>query len=245
MILEDLGVRLDSFVRLQEDEVAEARTINDSSLQFRNVLDAHSLGRPYRLSYLLRKIEGLKLDLRARHDVLGFDNRFIRQIRQVSMIDILRDMKHNARLRIPESYLLVGVADEGPAYQAAGMENVYTLPEGHIFGSSCYHKLSSVISTALLRSVCIQKSPTEEPVWLEGSCSISRSPVVHPGDGTQGFARLRNLSDCLKHSSTCPCHREAPRRYGLSFRAHEECGSTSIRWCVNLIIGRSNHLIIH
>ncbi|KAG6862083.1 hypothetical protein C0995_007213 [Termitomyces sp. Mi166 len=133
MILEDLGVRLDSFIRLQQDEVAEARTINDSSLQFRNVLDAHGLGRPYRLSHLLHKIEDLRLDLHARHPAPGFDNTFIRQIRQVSMMDVLRDIKHNARIRIPESYLLVGVADEGPAYKAAGMENVYTLPEGHIF----------------------------------------------------------------------------------------------------------------
>ncbi|KAG5722151.1 putative RNA-dependent RNA polymerase 1 [Termitomyces sp. T112] len=163
MILEDLGVRLDSFVQLQENEVAEALTINDSSLQFRNVLDAHSLGRSYRLSHLLHKLEELKLDLHARCATPGFDNGFICQIRQASMMDVLRDIKHNARLRIPESYLLVGVADEGPAYIAAGMENVYTLPEGHIF-------------------VCIQKSPKEEPVWLEGSCSISRSPVVHPGD---------------------------------------------------------------
>ncbi|KAG6883057.1 hypothetical protein C0993_008118 [Termitomyces sp. T159_Od127] len=135
MILEDLGVRIDSFKQLQEDEIAEARTIHDSSSQFRKVLDAHSLGRSYRLPYLLSKLEGLKLDLQTRHAVPGFDNRFIRQIRQVSMIDILRDIKHNARLRVPESYLLVGVADEGPAYKAAGMEDVYTLPEGHIFGS--------------------------------------------------------------------------------------------------------------
>ncbi|KAG6878981.1 hypothetical protein C0992_006116 [Termitomyces sp. T32_za158] len=163
MILEDLGVRVDSFKRLQEDEIAEARTINDSSAQFRKVLVAHSLGRSYRLPDLLSKIEGLKLDLQARQAIPGFDNRFIRQIRRVSMLDILRDIKHNARLRVPESYLLVGVADEGPAYQAAGMENVYTLPDGHIF-------------------VCIQESPDEKPVWLEGSCSISRSPVVHPGD---------------------------------------------------------------
>ncbi|KAG6916647.1 hypothetical protein DXG01_005933 [Tephrocybe rancida] len=163
MILEDLGVRMDSFVELQEMAVAEARTINDSSGQFRNVLDAHGLGRPYRLSYLLRRIEDLKLELHPRYQTPGFDNSFFQQLRQVAMMDVLRDIKHSARIPIPESYLLVGVADEGPAYKVAGAENVYTLPEGHIF-------------------VCIHDKPEEAPRWLEGSCSISRSPVVHPGD---------------------------------------------------------------
>ncbi|KAG5645067.1 hypothetical protein DXG03_007157 [Asterophora parasitica] len=163
MILEDLGVRLDSFVRLQEDAVADARTINDSCSQFRSILDNHSLGRPYRLSRLLQRIELLGLDLNPLNRNSGFDNPFLRQVRQVSMLDVLRDIKHSARIPIPESYLLVGVADEGPAYREAGFNNVYALPEGHIFA-------------------CIQRSLDEEPKWLEGSCSISRSPVVHPGD---------------------------------------------------------------
>jgi RNA-dependent RNA polymerase len=50
------------------------------------------------------------------------------------MNDVLRDIKHSARIPIPESYLLVGVADEGPAYKKAGLTNVYILPEGNIFG---------------------------------------------------------------------------------------------------------------
>ncbi|KAG6851310.1 hypothetical protein H0H93_011746, partial [Arthromyces matolae] len=165
MILEDLGVRLDSFVHLQQDAVAEVRTINDSSSQFRKVLDDHNQGRPYRLSHLLSKIEDLNLDLHQRVGrYLGFDTRFLRQTRQVAMMDALRDIKHDARIPVPESYLLVGVADEGPAYfDKHDKDDIYTLPDGHIF-------------------VCIQKSPDKEPEWLEGSCSISRSPVVHPGD---------------------------------------------------------------
>ncbi|RDB21068.1 putative RNA-dependent RNA polymerase 1 [Hypsizygus marmoreus] len=163
MLLEDLGVKRDSFIELQEKAVAEARTINDSSAQFRTVLNDHGLGRPYRLFHLLRRIEELGLELTPKNRTPGFDTPFLRQVRQVSMLDALRDIKHSARIPIPESYLLVGVADEGPAYIALGEENVYTLPEGHIFA-------------------CVQKSPDEEPKWLEGSCSISRSPVVHPGD---------------------------------------------------------------
>ncbi|GLB34759.1 putative RNA polymerase [Lyophyllum shimeji] len=163
MILEDLGVKMEAFVHLQEQAVADARTINVSSEQFRAVLDSHGLGRPYRLSHLLRKVEESGLALHPQNREPGFDNPFLRQMRQVCMLDVLREIKHSARIPIPESYLLVGLADEGPAYKQAGMENVYMLPEGHIFA-------------------CIQKSPDADPVWLEGSCSISRSPVVHPGD---------------------------------------------------------------
>ncbi|KAG6814591.1 hypothetical protein H0H92_000120 [Tricholoma furcatifolium] len=134
MILEDLGVRLDSFIELQENAVADARTIHDSSSQFQSVLNDHNLGQSYRLSHLLLKIsKELQLELHPKHPNPGYDNDFFSQLRGVAMMDVLRDIKHNARILIPESFLLVGVADEGPAYKAAGVDNVYTLDEGNIF----------------------------------------------------------------------------------------------------------------
>jgi RNA-dependent RNA polymerase len=135
MILEDLGVRMEAFIDLQEQAQAEALTIDDSNAQFRSVLDSHGLGRPYRLSHTLKRIEDLGLELNAHKRGPGFDTPFLRQVRQVAMNDVLRDIKHSARIPIPESYLLVGVADEGPAYEKNGYTNVYTLPEGHIFGA--------------------------------------------------------------------------------------------------------------
>ena len=136
MVLEDLGVRMDAFLELQELAVAEARTIDDSSAQFRHILDSHGLGRPYRLSHTLKRLEDLGLDLKPKGRMPSFDTPFLRQVRQVSMNDVLRDIKHSARIPIPDSYLLVGVADEGPVYAKAGHTNVYTLPEAHIFGKS-------------------------------------------------------------------------------------------------------------
>ncbi|KAF9469267.1 RNA dependent RNA polymerase-domain-containing protein [Collybia nuda] len=163
MVLEDLGVRQEVFMELQEAAVADARTIDDSGDQFCKILHAHSLGRPYRVSYLIKKIEELGLTLKPGNHSPSYDTPFLRHVRQVAMTDVLRDIKHSARIPIPDSFLLVGVADEGPAYMNAGHSNVYVLPEGHIFA-------------------CVQRSPDLEPVWLEGSCSISRSPVAHPGD---------------------------------------------------------------
>jgi RNA-dependent RNA polymerase len=143
MILEDLGVRKDTFVDLQDKAIAEARTINDSIVQFHSILRWHGLGNGYRLSSLLKRIESLGLDLITRRRTPGIDNPFLRQLRQVAMTSVLRDIKHNARIPIPNSYLLVGVADEGPAYRESGHENVFTLPEGHIYGAYICHPLVS------------------------------------------------------------------------------------------------------
>lgn len=136
MVLEDLGVRQEAFMELQELAVAEARTIDDSGDQFQKVLEGNSLGRPYRVSHLIKRIEDLGLTMKPGNHTPGYDTPFLQHVRQVAMTDVLRDIKHSARIPIPDSYLLVGVADEGPAYIEAGHDqsNVYVLPEGHIFG---------------------------------------------------------------------------------------------------------------
>ncbi|KAJ6490593.1 RNA dependent RNA polymerase-domain-containing protein [Mycena vitilis] len=163
MALEDRGVRQTAFRKLQDIAVAAAETIDDSISQFRAVLREHSLGNPFRLAFLLHRLEELGLDLRAKHRTPGIDNEFFAQLRRVAKNDVLRDIKHSARILIPESYLLVGVADEGPAYIKAGYSNVYELPPGKIYA-------------------CIHRRDDEGPVWLEGSCTISRSPITHLGD---------------------------------------------------------------
>ncbi|KAJ6502132.1 RNA dependent RNA polymerase-domain-containing protein [Mycena sanguinolenta] len=163
MALEDRGVRQAAFSKLQDNAVAAARTIHDSISQFRAVLRDHSLGNPFRLSFLLQKLEDLGLDLKPKFRTPGVDNEFFRQIRQVAENAVLRDIKHSARIPIPESYLLVGVSDEGPAYKKAGYSNVYELPPGKIYA-------------------CVHRREDEEPIWLQGSCTISRSPIIHLGD---------------------------------------------------------------
>lgn len=70
MILEDLGVRMEAFIELQEQAIAEVLTIDDSATQFENVLESHSLGRPYRLSHTLKRIEELGLQLKDRKSVV-------------------------------------------------------------------------------------------------------------------------------------------------------------------------------
>jgi RNA-dependent RNA polymerase len=135
MVLEDRGVKMDSFMDLQNMAVADARTIDDSLIRFKQVLKTHGLGAGHRLGFIIEELMKLGLDLKACSPEQRLDNVFLGQARRFAMTHVLRDIKHGARIPIPQSWLLVGVADEGPAYVAAGYENVYTLPQGKIYGT--------------------------------------------------------------------------------------------------------------
>jgi len=129
MLLEDVGVRKEAFLTLQHLAVAKARTIDDSLKNFHETISHHNMGSAFGLGDLLRR-----LATECSMDLKEMDNPFFRKLRRVVMNDILRDIKHSARIPIENSYLLVGVADEGPAYEANGYKDVFCLSEGQIFG---------------------------------------------------------------------------------------------------------------
>lgn len=135
MVLEDREVKRDAFLDLQNEAVAEARTIDDSLNRLHTTLKAHGYGNHFQLPSLLQRLENRGCVLKPDPRKVSVEAPFLKQIREVAMMDILREIKHGARVRIPGSYLLVGVADEGVAYKAAGHDNVYTLDESHIYGA--------------------------------------------------------------------------------------------------------------
>ena len=136
MLLEDVGVRKESFLNLQRLAVERARTIDDSIEKFDDVLASHNLGLGYRLRHTMGRLrDRYNMDFKSEGPrTISMDNPFFSQLRQVAMNDVLRDIKHSARIPVPDSYLLVGVADEGPAYEAAGYPNVFKLQESQIYG---------------------------------------------------------------------------------------------------------------
>ena len=138
MLLEDVGARKESFLSLQNLAVERARTIHDSISQFNDVLASHSLGSGYRLRHTMERLQDrYNMDFKSEgRRIVSMDNPFFSQLRQVAMNDVLRDIKHSARIPVPDSYLLVGVADEGPAYEAAGYTNIFKLNEFEIYGES-------------------------------------------------------------------------------------------------------------
>ena len=136
MLLEDVGARKESLLDLQRLAVKRARTIDDSISQFNDVLASHNLGSGYRLRHTMGRLQDrYNLDFKSESPrTIAMDNPFFVQLRQIAMNDVLRDIKHSARIPVPDSYLLVGVADEGPAYEAAGHKDVFKLQESQIYG---------------------------------------------------------------------------------------------------------------
>jgi RNA-dependent RNA polymerase len=155
--------------------------IDDSLEQFRRILRCHNLGNSFGLHRIVRRLNDLGLDLTNENGATIISDAFLACLRNVAMNHVLRDIKHRARIPVPKSYQLVGVADEGPAYQKQGLENVLILQKGQIYGRCLITEYESVLNV-LNRLACVQNFDDPQPTYLRGNCMISRNPIVHPGD---------------------------------------------------------------
>ena len=167
MVLEDRGVRKEAFIDLQDAAKAEIYLSEDSLINFRRLLRSHSLGNKFHLSFILEELHLLGLDLQNNADKKVIESVFLRRLLRCSMVHALREIKFKARIPVPNSYQLVGVADEGQAYIREGLnpEDVFTLPEGHIYGtvppqSRCL--VDNMICTSLCARVCRQRTHLSE-----------------------------------------------------------------------------------
>ncbi|KAI0822735.1 RdRP-domain-containing protein [Trametes gibbosa] len=164
MILEDRGVEQVTFLRLQEKAAAQITTASDSVEQTVTLFMSHNLGLSFSLPWIFRGLRAAGLGMDAEPEKsYNLGDTFLQSLIIFAQHHVLRDIKHGARIPIPDSYLLVGVADEGPMYQEEGVENVYVLDEAKVY-------------------VCVQTEDDEVPRYIKGAVTISRSPVVHPGD---------------------------------------------------------------
>lgn len=139
-VLEDRGVTIDSFLALQSKATAKVITASDTMEKAIEHVRVHSLGTVYGLPWILAYIA--KAGIRAAGEEgatkLPLDCDLINAALKFSKSHVLREIKHDARIRIEDAYQLVGVVDEGPAYVAAGYENVYCLKPGEIYGTCPY-----------------------------------------------------------------------------------------------------------
>jgi RNA-dependent RNA polymerase len=137
MFLEGKKVPRSAFEKIQQMAIAEALLIDSSLENFHGVVSEHGLGYAFRIPTILQKLrEKYGLELVPTPKSPGIDNPFFKQLRQVARTDVLRNIKHDARIPIPKGHLLVGVADEGPAYLRNGYQDVFVLEEGKIFGKN-------------------------------------------------------------------------------------------------------------
>ncbi|KAH9945450.1 RdRP-domain-containing protein [Epithele typhae] len=165
-VLEDLGVEQQAFLDIQNHAKADVVGAHDTLFNVaKKLIQKYGLGDAFGLRWTLEHLARSGVVMWANDSAGQFllDNDFIRGIVKYAQTYALREFKYETRIPLEKAYQLVGVVDEGPAWVAAGCENVYCLPEGEIFA-------------------CVQSPDKEEMHYLEGNVSISRSPHIHPGD---------------------------------------------------------------
>ena len=184
MALEDCGVKKEALIELHEKAKATIYLSSDSLGNFTKQPRDHHMGGQYHLAFILEHLNNLGLDYKDGINQTAIGKPFFESLLRDAMNHSLREVTFKARVPFPKSYQLVGVADEGRAYIDEGLkeEDVFTLKPGFIYGQ--FH-LGSIDLSAYSRRylACVQESAHENPVYLKGACVISRSPVIHPGDG--------------------------------------------------------------
>ncbi|KAI1796889.1 RdRP-domain-containing protein [Ganoderma leucocontextum] len=166
-VLEDRGVSQEAFLRIQEGAIATVVAAKHTIANTIALLRNHDLGDVYGLRRILQHLSntGMGMGRESPPAKTIMDSAFVRRLIEFAQTHVLREIKYDARIPIQEAYQLVGCADEGPAYIAAGHdpEDVLCLKEGEIFA-------------------CVQQPDMDEPIYIQGLVAISRSPHIHPGD---------------------------------------------------------------
>ncbi|KAJ8482744.1 hypothetical protein ONZ51_g5138 [Trametes cubensis] len=145
VLLEGLGVPWDVFQALQDNAVREVQASVESLERSARLLEGHGLGVSHRLTSVMLALHKLGLG-----SLEG--NAFWERMMDFAANHVLRELKHHARIPVPDSWTLVGVADV----------HGY-LREGEIFA-------------------CVDSPDQSGLIYLEGQALISRSPTIHPGD---------------------------------------------------------------
>lgn len=112
MILDHLGVEHDVIVNAQYQvlmETSRACTIALGSLA--RIVDEYGLGRPFKFHRLLLHLIKGGLHYRDLFQDSRPVTKFFQRVGDAILVNIKRDVKHRARIPIPNSYTLVGVAD--------------------------------------------------------------------------------------------------------------------------------------
>jgi RNA-dependent RNA polymerase len=239
MALEDRGVNKQAFIDLLEAAKAKIYLSSDSLENFTEHLRKYSMGSQYHLAFILNQLDKLGLDLKDGLNKAAIGRPFFESLLRYSMNHSLREVKFKARIPIPNSYQLVGVADEGRAYINEGLseDEVYTLKPGLIYGALLLGLVGTFAYLYGMYLACVYGEEDEEgkkkdPVFIKGACLISRSPVIHPGDGWFTVSRTCCESDLLSFSPACLRYWRAAKRQDLLLPWPQKCRGPTGRWCV-------------
>lgn len=154
MLLEGLGVPYKIFKKFQDKAVEETLLSTESLAHAAQTLENHGLGTSYRLPSVMLALEKL--------GVHNIPSNFYQKMLHYAIHHILRVLKNNARIPIPDAWTLVGVADVHKF-----------LKEGEIF--ACIKPpYGSIIF--LEGPVLISRSPTIHPGDVQMANAIGNPP---------------------------------------------------------------------
>jgi len=159
MALENRGVDMETFMELQEKAKADIYLSSDSLEQFSHLLTKHNLGGNFHLAFILEQLSKLGLDFKVNNEKKAIGCAFFERLLRFSMNHSLREVKFKARIPVPKSYQLVGVADEGQAYIKEGVNEgeVYTLGPGRIYGAFLRGSTFALLVQTATFSLCARE----------------------------------------------------------------------------------------
>lgn len=152
MLLDGLGIQPEVFLKLQRDAVELTMKATEDIGAAVSLTESFGLGSSFRLPSVWLGLKKLGMKFGDQDESLSLDNDFLKAVLDCITNHALRELKQRARIPVPGSWTLVGVADV-----------FKVLKEGEIFA-------------------CILDVNDADPIYLEGPCLITRSPVIHPGD---------------------------------------------------------------
>ncbi|KAG9124551.1 hypothetical protein FRC07_011159 [Ceratobasidium sp. 392] len=107
MILETVNrIQTDIFLWLQREAVREVQETMYTFNGAARLLEKHGLGTSFKLPSIMTRMQNMGFDLEHCY-ALG-----MKTVLKDAETDILRELKHRARIPVPESWKLVGIADE-------------------------------------------------------------------------------------------------------------------------------------
>lgn len=113
MLLENNGVKSQVFLKYQRAAVQEAQECLASASGLCRTMERYALGSSYAASSLFRIINDHKIFDLDNLSVMQFGvPGFIHRLAQLVHVHVLRELKHHARIPVPNAWALVGVADE-------------------------------------------------------------------------------------------------------------------------------------
>ncbi|TLD04595.1 RNA-dependent rna polymerase like protein, partial [Venturia nashicola] len=161
-ILEDLGVPSQVFFDLQDTATSKLRRMTEHPFNA-GLLLRQSISQATQMTSLIWHLAEIGLDYH--------DDAFLYSIVEMAVVTELRDMKYRGRIPVKKGMTLYGIMDETGYLQ-----------EGQVFVITEQQAESSASAASRRHLGDEDAAPSGKQVLVQNNITITRSPVMHPGD---------------------------------------------------------------